>query len=214
MKTNLLKPFFTVIRTATAVAVTVILFQVQGFATTWNITVQNYTFSPSNVNCSVGDTIKWTWVGGTHTTTSTSVPGGASSWNANINSSTPTFSYKVTVAGTYNYQCNFHFSMGMVGTINASPASINPVNPPAVTSVYPNPVHNQLNLQFNTAVYSGEAEAVITDMAGRIIAKQNMELSARQNIQQVDFSAIAAGTYLLNIYQADNRIMSTKVEKQ
>ncbi len=192
----------------------IVLFQIQGNATTWNITVQNYTFSPSNVNCSVGDTIKWTWVAGTHTTTSTSVPGGASTWNANINSSTPTFSYKVTVAGTYNYQCNFHFSMGMVGTINASPAGINVINSPAVMKIYPNPVHNQLNLQFSTSLYSGEAEAVITDMAGRIIAKQNMELSARQNIQQVDFSAIAAGTYLLNIYQADNRIMSAKIEKQ
>src|SRR6266478_7308896 len=87
------------------------------------VRVQNFTFQPATINAHVGDMIIWRFVNGMHTTTSTSVPAGAQTWNAPIDSTHTQFRYRLQVAGTYQYQCNFHFAQGMVGTIVVSAAS-------------------------------------------------------------------------------------------
>ena len=63
----------------------------------------------------VGDTVRWVWVSGSHTTTcdpanepGTTLPSGAPTWDRQIRSSQPTDDYKVTVAGVYNYYCIPH----------------------------------------------------------------------------------------------------------
>ncbi len=43
---------------------------------TVSVSVGNFFFSPSNVNINQGDKVHWTWVGGTHTSTSGDCPGG------------------------------------------------------------------------------------------------------------------------------------------
>jgi plastocyanin len=77
------------------------------------------TFSPNLDSASVGDTIKFVWSNGSHTTTSVSVPTGAAPWNAPLTSANPSFNYIITVAGIYNFHCNIHYTMGMTGTIVA-----------------------------------------------------------------------------------------------
>ena len=91
-----------------------------GFANTFTVNVSNFQFSPSTLNVTVGDVIKWVWVSGFHTTTSTSVPAGAAIWDAPIQSAGQTFSYTVLVEGTYQYRCSIH-PTSMLGTIVASP---------------------------------------------------------------------------------------------
>ena len=87
------------------------------------VRVKDFVFQPQTVNAAVGDTVSFTWVNGMHTTTSTSVPQGARTWNAPIDSANTRFRVKLRVAGTYQYQCNFHFFQGMVGTIVVSATS-------------------------------------------------------------------------------------------
>ncbi|HYV92924.1 MAG TPA: MopE-related protein, partial [Chitinophagales bacterium] len=86
---------------------------------TRTVLVQNFAFIPSTMNVNVGDVIHFVWVNGVHTTTSSSVPGGASTWDANINSSSTTFDYTVTTAGAYNYYCVIHGAGQMSGTFTA-----------------------------------------------------------------------------------------------
>lgn len=97
-----------------------IAFVVSVHATIHMVHVKNYQFSPSNVTALVGDTIRWIWDQGFHTTTSTSVPSGADTWDAPMQSTNTQFDYKITAAGTYNYVCNFH--PNMVAKIEASAA--------------------------------------------------------------------------------------------
>jgi plastocyanin len=100
------------------------------FATIIDITVANFSFSPSAVNAQVGDEIRFTWSSGSHTTTcgsglpGTSLPAGAAEWSNPMNSGSTTFSYFVTVEGTYFYGCIPHFGggAGMSGTITVSTA--------------------------------------------------------------------------------------------
>ena len=87
------------------------------------VTASGMSFTPSTVNAVVGDSVTWVWRDGTHTTTSTSIPPGARSWNAPLDSANTRFRTRLRVAGTYSYQCNFHFAQGMVGTIVVSAAS-------------------------------------------------------------------------------------------
>ena len=84
-------------------------------ATRHIVQVSNFQFSPSSMNVFVGDTVRFTWVSGGHTTTcdpgansGTSLPAGAATWNSPMNNGTTTYDYAVTVSGTYNYVCLPH----------------------------------------------------------------------------------------------------------
>ena len=87
------------------------------------VRVSGLSFTPSTVNAAVGDTVTWIWQNGMHTTTSTNIPPGARPWNAPLDTANTRFRTRLRAAGTYSYQCNFHFSQGMVGTIVVSAAS-------------------------------------------------------------------------------------------
>ncbi len=105
------------------------IFHQDVIATTHQVQVSNYTFTPSSLNVTVGDTVKWNWVSGSHTTTSSGIPAGASAWDQPINSSHTTYSYKVTVAGNYSYVCTPHAAMGMTASFIAA----EPVNALAIS---------------------------------------------------------------------------------
>lgn len=91
-------------------------------ATIHPINVEDFEFSPSSLNVTVGDTIRWMWdnSGSSHTTTSISVPSGALTWDHPINVSNQEFDYIVTVPGSYTYKCTPHVGMGMVGGFTAT----------------------------------------------------------------------------------------------
>lgn len=111
----------------------VMLISNTAYATKWFVNVQNYSFSPSNLpNVTVGDTVRWVWINGSHTTTSTTIPAGAASWDHPINSSNTFYEYHVTIAGSYNYKCTPHQGMGMVGSFTATALT------PILVSISPN----------------------------------------------------------------------------
>ena len=85
------------------------------------VMVGNFFFNPVNVNVNVGDTIRWVWSAGNHTTTSNpgGIPAGAAPWDELITSSNSSYEYKVTVAGSYSYVCTPH-APGMAGTFTAA----------------------------------------------------------------------------------------------
>jgi len=111
--------------------IALVFFTFKAGATIHIVTVSNFQFSPATIpNVVVGDIIEWDWQAGSfnHTTTcdpatqsGTSLPAGAATWNSTLNAGNPTFQYTVTVAGVYNYWCNFH-SPGMAASFTASAA--------------------------------------------------------------------------------------------
>ncbi len=74
-------------------------------ATVHEVHVADFHFAPAQFDAIVGDTVKWIWDNGTHTTTGTSVniPSGADTWDAPIDASNQSFEYVIKVAGTYFY---------------------------------------------------------------------------------------------------------------
>ncbi len=130
----------------------VLTFSMNAAAKVYEIQASDFMFNPNSITTvMVDDTIHWVWLNGTHTTTSTSVPAGAATWDAPLNSSSPSFFYKVTVAGDYAYKCTFHQLMGMVGTFNASiRTGINTDRSTATITIFPNPFHDRLAFRFSS----------------------------------------------------------------
>ena len=115
-------------------------------ATLHIITVSDNQYTPATLNAECGDTVKWVWESGNHTTWSTSVPAGASYWTESINSFDTTYSYQVNEAGTYEYYCYFHTMM--TGSILVTcPNGIASQSENFSSLVYPNPFENKLTIE-------------------------------------------------------------------
>ena len=88
-------------------------------ATNHSVTTVGNTFSPANITINQGDTVTWTNGGGFHNVNATlsTYPNNPEGFGNSVSSSSWTFQHIFTIVGTYNYQCDPHTSMGMVGTV-------------------------------------------------------------------------------------------------
>ena len=151
---------------------------------------------------------------GTHTTTSTNVPSGASTWDAPINSTQTSFTYVIMIAGTYDYNCTFHAAFGMTGTINASLTGIRNlnqiVNDYKLNQNYPNPFNPSTKISFNIPK-DGFVEMRIYDISGREVATLiNQRLSAGAFETNFNAQNISSGIYFIRL-KADNFIDTKKM---
>jgi plastocyanin len=80
-----------------------------------------FAYSPKTFSASVGDTVEWNGDFGMHPLSSTTIPAGAPTWH---NATGTKFLYVITVTGTYNYQCDVHAGLGMVGSFEASGSAV------------------------------------------------------------------------------------------
>ncbi|MGA1976176.1 MAG: hypothetical protein ABSG92_11135 [Conexivisphaerales archaeon] len=83
-------------------------------ATTWSVTMDTDTmagfiFNPQAIVINVGDTVNWTDVVGTHTTTSD--PGQNESWDSGQLYLGQSFAFTFTIPGTYRYSSTLDDNM-------------------------------------------------------------------------------------------------------
>lgn len=176
------------------------------------------TFSPQTVNVFVGDTIKWTRTGGSHTTTCdgqtfTSRPAGALPWNAPLTSVSPTFTYVIQVAGTYNYICEPH-APDMSGVINATVSGIVQLNEIAagygISQNYPNPFNPETNIKFSIPVSSFVTLKVYNNTGKEIATLVNEKLASASYEINWNASDLNSGIYFYRI-QAGEFIQTRKM---
>lgn len=80
--------------------------EVQSSAQTFSVVIENFAFSPAEINVKVGDTVVWTQRDDVkHTATSVDGP---ESFDSGLLAKGQSFSYTFTKAGTYNYICTPH----------------------------------------------------------------------------------------------------------
>ncbi|MCI0417574.1 plastocyanin/azurin family copper-binding protein [bacterium] len=114
-----------------------VLFASLSFAATRNVTVASgggLVFDPKDLTINVGDTVRWTWAFGGHSTTSTTAEGGCNAsglWDSGILSAGATFDFTFDTVGDFPYKCTPHCTMGMTGVIRVSDFNI---------SCTPNPI--------------------------------------------------------------------------
>ena len=91
-------------------------------ATTKNISISGFAFSPDTMTVQMGDTVIWTNLDGfTHTVTNT----GSDAWSATLNNG-EMFTHIFDTLGTFNYSCMIHISMTGSVTVQSSAKVLKP----------------------------------------------------------------------------------------
>ncbi|HBO74329.1 MAG: hypothetical protein A2W97_07135 [Bacteroidetes bacterium GWE2_40_63] len=159
-------------------------------------------FSPSNITVIVGDTVRWEWSAGSHTTTSKVIPNGAEAWDSPLTSTSTSFEYKVTVEGTYNYVCTPHESLGMKGSFTANVTNaINENSPLLNFTIYPNPASSFINI---TTDINGEV--VLSDILGKNLRNIRLnELSVIADTYRLDLLDLKNGIYIVTLIPSDSK---------
>ena len=177
------------------------------FAVTHNVQVGNYYFNPSSLNVEVGDIVKWVWVQGSHTTTSSSIPGGAASWDEPITSGNPTFSYTVTVVGVYNYVCTPHAGMGQTGSFTATaPAptlTVTPANQNVSATAGNTSFTVTSNISWNAS--SNQSWCTVTSSGtgnGTITATYTMNSTTTSRVATITVSGTGVSDQVVTVTQA------------
>jgi len=90
-------------------------------AVTEDVYAVDYEFLPKTITIDVGDTVRWT----SNVSTPHTVTSDTGAWTPiSLNGVGSTGSHTFTAAGTYNYHCSFHQSLGMTGTVIVSGATV------------------------------------------------------------------------------------------
>jgi plastocyanin len=189
---------------------------VNAYATKWIVNVQNFSFTPSELpGVHVNDTIRWVWVSGNHTTTSTTIPAGASTWNSPITQSNPSFEYKALVVGTFNYKCTPHASMGMIATFVVSPeVGIIENETTSLISVSPNPFRENVNISFDSKNSTSIKELQVYDLTGKILHKESFSSGAGLISSSLNLQDLENGLYFFEFVDNSNRTYVKRVIKE
>lgn len=181
------------------------------FAKKWTVNVSNNSFTPSNLTHVIADdTIQWVWVAGTHTTTSTSIPAGAATWDSPITLDSNVYIYIPRVNGTFHYQCTPHAAT-MKGSFVVSGASgiSSGTEIPQVT-LFPNPFTDYVNIRM-----SGTSRWLkslnIYSMKGELIRVVNYGKGLLQEAVAIDLKDLAPGVYMIRITDNLNRSLVRRV---
>lgn len=174
-------------------------------AATYMIEVENDEFSPTILIVNVGDTLVWVWDEGIHTSTSTLIPAGADPWSYQIDQQQTIGIYIVTVPGSYDYQCNYHASMGMLGhfTANSTTNISETQNKPVVLS---NLLNESMVINFPVAGKYSIDLIALTGKRVKTIEHNAMGLST----ESFSIEGLSKGIYVLNISDG-RKTFSTRV---
>lgn len=190
--------------------VTLILLASSASATVVVVTQQDNTFSPQTFTVNVGDTIRWVWTSGVHTTTSAVIPQGAATWDSPLTVDVQSFEYVVTVAGEYAYVCTPHIDIGMVGSFTAS--STLGVNDKVASNntmrVYPNPAKSQASVMLNSDK-AQMATLSIYDLLGNRVNQQEVSIKQGSNNLSLPVVDIMPGVYFVEV-RYDNQAATVR----
>ena len=171
------------------------------------ITVGASAFSPAATNALCGDTIIWVWgQSGTHTTTSTTIPGCATAWNSPISVASLTFAITVPCTGTYNYKCTPHGFTGTITVTGTCSSGISSIDNDFLTSAYPNPFVSKLTLEFQDAEM-----LILYNMVGEKI--KTITLSKGQTKAEINATDLRSGIYFYSVLKEGIVIETKKIVK-
>lgn len=175
---------------------TVLLFiSSSSIAVVHSVVVSNFQFTPASLSVNVGDTIVWTLGSGNHTTTSNTIPVGADPWDSPINSSVQSFTYIITVAGTYDYICTPHVFAGQIVAINTGINSLDLFSNFNIFSVRP----SIYNISYSLA-RSGNIKISVYDITGKSakILKSSYQ-TAGTYTSNYNFEDLKKGIYIFEM---------------
>lgn len=169
----------------------------------FNVEVSDFQFSPLIFAVGVGDTVKWIWTSGTHTTTSTVLPPDAVAWDAPITATNTTYEYVPVKPGTYFYKSTPDAAHSMTGKFYVFPTSVPNTGTAAQLVVYPLPASDELYIS-NGKAYE-HTVASMYDISGRQVLTAQFY---NKEVYTLHVNGIPEGVYILILKQGDNEYRS------
>lgn len=166
------------------------------------VSVSNYKYTPAELTITAGDEVVWTNAGGTHNVDgkTSAFPTNPVSFGNNLSGSAWTYKFVFTTPGTYNYQCDPHTSLGMVGKIIVNPSSVTSSRTIADNSgkitLYPIPASAYVQLAV-PAGYSAIQSLKVFSISGTLIDQK--VLSGNNEGIRYDISSYKSGVYFMEI---------------
>jgi len=157
------------------------------------------TFSPSSLAINVGDTVTWNNTAGYHNVNGTQAayPNNPDGFGNGVVAAPWSFQWIFTLAGTYDYQCDPHVGIGMVGQI-----VVNSPPPPALTYVPDNNFEQRLiQLGYDNIL----DDSVLTSNINTVVSLDVSSYSISNLTGIEDFSN------LHNLFCNDNYILTLDV---
>ena len=150
-----------------------ITVSLNGFSITWSIANSGFSFSPATLTINQGDEVNYV-IASSHNAVEVS----QAVWNANGNTSSNGFlvpfgggivSAAQLTVGTHYYVCTPHASLGMKGKIIVqAPAGFEENKTQTDILIYPNPVIDHLNVQYNS-LETNVLEIKLFDLEGKML---------------------------------------------
>lgn len=172
------------------------------FAATHTITFPGFSYSPSTLEVSVGDTIVWEGNFGFHPLKSDVIPNAASQFE---NETGSTFSYVVTQPGLYTYYCKNHGGpggAGMAGSFTAVTGNVTRTTMGESASLdqnYPNPASALTKITFNINK-SSDVELKVFAIDGNTVSKlASGNYQAGEYEVPFDVASLKSGAYFYRL---------------
>lgn len=183
----------------------VLIFTTMAYGTTWTVVNSGFTFSPSVLTITEGDTVIFD-LASEHNSTEVS----QSTWNANGTTPLPggwqtPFGGGMVLPsdlteGTHWYVCQPHASMGMKGMIIVQGTTSTADHPAfASVNVFPNPSDGHIRLSGN--VTTDEIGVEIYDVQGiKVYATTTLE---QKPLHEIQIPKLEEGLYILRLRSQD-----------
>jgi len=177
--------------------------------TTHIVTVQNFSFTPQTLIVSVGDTVRWENISGTHNVLAND--GSFTSGNPAL--AFWAYSHAFTTAGDNPYYCEPHQSMGMTGTIIVqNPSAVNDdevvANHFELDQNYPNPFNPSTRINYSVPTSSFINLKVYDILGNDVAVLVNEEKPAGNYEINFDASRLTGGVYFYQL--TSNSFVDTK----
>jgi plastocyanin len=161
------------------------------------------TYSPGFLTVTIGDTIQWVGPFAAHPLSSLSVPSGA---NAFHQASGNTFSYPVSIAGSYTYKCDYHVSLGMEGSFIALATTgvqniqtaLQP-NEFRLEQNFPNPFNPSTLISFDLPIQTFVSLKVYNLIGQEVATLVNEQMAAGKYSKTWNAASIPSGVYLYRL---------------
>lgn len=159
-------------------------------------------YFPSSFTAKVGDTVKWEGSFSVHPLASTTIPANAASFKMTSGS---TFSYVITVVGTYNFHCTVHLFTGSFMATEAT--GINPQIIPSSENFSMNTVSVQGKNVVQFVVPNTEAVTLkLFDLTGREVStvlSRSLDAGAHEAV----IGNFPAGLYFIKLFAGGNSLV-------
>jgi len=176
------------------------------------VTASNNIFTPSSISIEVGDTVRWTNIEGTHNVNGSfaTFPSNPESFLSGSPAAGWVFEHVFTSAGSYDYRCDLHFSIGMIGDITVAAPSgeveIENFNISKIT-LYPIPATNFVIVEIAESLLTSENLSIqIYDVTGKLVVNDD---NINSSLIKYDSHNWSNSIYILNL-MSDSKIIATK----